>query len=60
MSWLTRLAHRDDASLNTRTAPRPAGPGAPHAVVVGAGFGGLASAIRLRARGFRVTLVDRL
>ncbi|PSQ72531.1 MAG: phytoene desaturase, partial [Bacteroidetes bacterium QH_2_64_26] len=60
MSWLTRLAHRDDASLNTRTAPRPAEPDAPHAVVVGAGFGGLASAVRLRARGFRVTLVDRL
>ncbi|PSR00587.1 MAG: phytoene desaturase [Bacteroidetes bacterium SW_11_64_17] len=60
MSWLTRLAHRDDASLNTRTAPRPAGPDAPHAVVVGAGFGGLAAAVRLRARGFRVTLVDRL
>jgi len=60
MSWLTRLAHRDDASLNTRTEPRPAGPDAPHAVVVGAGFGGLASALRLRVRGFRVTLVERL
>ena len=30
------------------------------AVVVGAGFGGIASALRLRARGLRVTLVDRL
>ncbi|WP_103020003.1 phytoene desaturase [Salinibacter altiplanensis] len=60
MSWLTRLAHRDDASLNTRATPRPAGPDAPHAVVVGAGVGGLASAIRLRTRGFRVTLLDRL
>jgi len=60
MSWLTRLAHRDDATLNTRTEPVPAAPDAPHAVVVGAGFGGLASAIRLGARGFRVTLVERL
>ncbi|WP_263790873.1 phytoene desaturase [Salinibacter sp.] len=60
MSWLTRLAHRDDATLNTRTEPAPAGPDAPHAVVVGAGMGGLASAVRLRARGFRVTLLDRL
>jgi phytoene desaturase len=32
----------------------------PHAVVVGAGLGGLAAAIRLGARGYRVTVVDRL
>ena len=32
----------------------------PHAVVVGAGLGGLAAAIRLGARGFRVTVLDRL
>ena len=31
----------------------------PQVVVVGAGFGGLAAAIRLQARGFRVTLVDK-
>lgn len=31
---------------------------ATRAVVVGAGFGGLAAALRLRARGLRVTLVD--
>ncbi len=31
-----------------------------HAVVVGAGFGGIASALRLRALGFRVTIVDRM
>ena len=31
----------------------------PHAVVVGAGFGGIAAALRLRAKGYRVTLVDR-
>lgn len=29
------------------------------AVVVGAGFGGIASALRLRALGYRVTLIDR-
>lgn len=33
---------------------------APHAVVVGAGFGGMAAAIRLRARGYRVTLLEAL
>lgn len=32
----------------------------PHAVVIGAGFGGLAAAIRLGARGYRVTLVEKL
>jgi phytoene desaturase len=32
----------------------------PHVVVVGAGLGGLAAAIRLGARGFRVTVLDRL
>ncbi len=31
----------------------------PHAIVVGSGFGGMASALRLRAKGYRVTLVDR-
>jgi phytoene desaturase len=32
---------------------------ATHAVVVGAGLGGIASALRLRARGYQVTLVDK-
>ncbi|MFP4328412.1 MAG: phytoene desaturase [Paracoccaceae bacterium] len=32
----------------------------PHAVVIGAGLGGLASAMRLGARGYRVTVIDRL
>lgn len=32
----------------------------PHAVVIGAGFGGLAAAVRLGARGFRVTVLERL
>ena len=33
---------------------------AAHAVVIGAGLGGLASAMRLGARGYRVTVIDRL
>ncbi len=32
----------------------------PHAVVIGAGLGGLAAAIRLGARGYRVTVLERL
>jgi phytoene desaturase len=32
----------------------------PHAVVIGSGFGGLAAAIRLGKRGFRVTVLEQL
>ncbi len=32
----------------------------PHAVVIGSGFGGLAAAIRLGARGYRVTVAEQL
>jgi len=61
MNWLRRLAHRDDAALlNPSDHPVEPGPGAPHAVVIGAGMGGLAAAIRLSVRGFRVTLLERL
>ncbi len=35
-------------------------PAAPHAVIIGSGFGGLAAAIRLGARGYRVTVLERL
>ncbi|MBM3613033.1 MAG: phytoene desaturase, partial [Alphaproteobacteria bacterium] len=50
------------------TDPRPHAPtlrdaaraGAGHAVVVGAGLGGLASAMRLGAKGWRVSVYDRL
>jgi phytoene desaturase len=32
----------------------------PHAIVIGSGFGGLAAAVRLGARGWRVTVLERL
>lgn len=35
-------------------------PSAPHAVIIGSGIGGLAAAVRLGARGYRVTVLDRL
>ncbi len=60
MSWIDDMVRRSDACLNTRTTPLPVTPDAPHAVVIGAGFGGLAAAVRLGVRGFRVTVVDRL
>jgi phytoene desaturase len=32
----------------------------PHAVVIGSGFGGLAAAVRLGARGYRVSVIEQL
>jgi phytoene desaturase len=45
----------------TRTRPRIR-PSArrPHATVIGAGFGGLAAAVRLGARGYRVSVLEQL
>ncbi len=40
------------ASLSSKTDQ-------PHAVVIGSGFGGLAAAVRLGARGWRVTVLER-
>lgn len=40
--------------LDSMSDPRP------HAVVIGAGFGGLAAAVRLGARGWRVTVIEKL
>jgi phytoene desaturase len=41
-------------------APPLAGPNAPHAIVIGTGFGGLGAAIRLSCRGYRVTMLEKL
>jgi len=41
-------------------SPAQGEPGRPHAVVIGTGFGGLAAAIRLGARGYRVTVLEKL
>jgi phytoene desaturase len=38
----------------------PDGGPEPHAVIIGSGFGGLAAAVRLGARGYRVTVLERL
>jgi phytoene desaturase len=45
---------------NGKTQTRPgAGGGRPRAVVIGSGFGGLAAAVRLGARGYAVTVLER-
>jgi phytoene desaturase len=46
-----------DTSLPWREKPRQR---RPHAVVIGSGFGGLAAAVRLGARGYRVTVLEQL
>jgi phytoene desaturase len=43
-----------------RSTPRNASGRQPHAVVIGSGFGGLAAAVRLGAKGYRVTVLERL
>ena len=46
--------------MSEMSASAAAGRGRPHAVVIGSGFGGLAAAVRLGARGYRVTVLERL
>ncbi|MDP3491847.1 MAG: phytoene desaturase [Hyphomonadaceae bacterium] len=43
-----------------QTVVRPHPDQRPHAIVIGSGFGGLAAAVRLGARGYRVTVLERL
>jgi len=43
-----------------RGAPLTGSDPRPHAVVIGSGFGGLAAAVRLGARGYRVTVLEQL
>lgn len=45
--------------MNAHQHPMP-GDDRPHAIIIGSGFGGLAAAIRLGARGYRVTVLEKL
>jgi phytoene desaturase len=46
-------------TLDQRKLVALAAPARPHAVVIGSGFGGLAAAVRLGARGYRVTILEK-
>ncbi|MEL6481938.1 MAG: phytoene desaturase [Pseudomonadota bacterium] len=48
------MTHQRPIPDPSRATPQP------HAVVIGSGFGGLATAVRLGARGYRVTVLERL
>ncbi|WP_258182815.1 phytoene desaturase [Enhygromyxa salina] len=49
--------------MNIQSSPSTStaggGSDTPHALVIGSGFGGLAAAVRLGARGYRVTVLER-
>jgi phytoene desaturase len=47
-------------SVSARPTPQIPSHRQPHAVVIGSGFGGLAAAVRLGAKGYRVTVVEKL
>ena len=47
--------------LDAGSKPIPRLPeNSPHAIVIGAGFGGLSAAVRLGAKGYRVTVLEKL
>lgn len=50
---MARATANGPRPLNDPQDPRP------HAVVIGAGFGGLAAAVRLGARGYRVSVLEK-
>ncbi|MDB5656115.1 MAG: crtI [Tardiphaga sp.] len=47
----------DPTAVTSRSS---AGDRRPHAVVIGSGFGGLAAAVRLGVKGYRVTILEKL
>jgi phytoene desaturase len=56
-----RPAHPDLLPGLTTAGVNPGGSDTrPHAVIIGSGFGGLAAAVRLGARGWRVTVLEKL
>ena len=58
MFSILTTSHPSVDQLNTY--PSMIAPARPPALVIGSGFGGLASAVRLQARGYDVTLLEAL
>ena len=57
------LTHLASSAIGLAAPPRPGRPArrrTPHAIVIGSGFGGLAAAVRLGARGYRVSVLEQL
>jgi len=46
--------------VEAQSPPSARSEGKPRAIVIGSGFGGLAAAVRLGARGYRVTVLEKL
>ena len=57
---LTSQASPRSPDLRSEVWPDRRPDARPHAVVIGSGFGGLAAAVRLGARGYRVTVLEQL
>ena len=55
--WKMRMWQMDDARPNPYKKDKAE---RVHSVVVGSGFGGIAAALRMRAKGHQVTLIERL
>lgn len=57
----TSLAHAEPGlARHTSSRADTASRSRPHAVVIGSGFGGLAAAIRMAVKGWRVTVLEKL
>jgi phytoene desaturase len=54
------ISKKEDSSFLEKKEAKKLLPIVRHALVIGSGFGGLAIAVRLLARGFRVTVLERL
>lgn len=59
VNFLLRSAVMGSLTPTSRFQVRPAPERRPHAVIIGSGFGGLAAAVRLGARGYSVTVLEK-
>ncbi len=60
MNAFTDIEQQHLFSAAPLTNPEPASDERPHAIIIGSGFGGLGAAVRLAAKGWRVTVLEKL